>query len=246
MRRVTGASTVTAKYYSSTSPGLQPSGEKDALRICYKRRNKGGLKYKVSNGYNIDIQAQLKALKNIILSNEMIDVVIKRAKSLDIDNYYVGAGCITQTVWNYLSNNPLGYGIKDIDFVYFDDKNLDFESENKVISQVRELYSDLKIEVDVKNQARIHLWYKNHFGYAIEPYRSLESALNTWPTTATSIGVRNEKNNEFKVYAPFGLNDLFGKIVRANKAQITKQIYENKVSSWLKKWPDLTIIPWES
>lgn len=203
------------------------------------------MKHESLNGYNLDIHVQLEVLESIIMSNEIINIVIERAKLLDIDNYYIGAGCIAQTVWNYLSNNPLEYGIKDIDFVYFDD-NLDFESENRVISKVKELYSDLKIEVDVKNQARVHLWYKSHFGYTIEPYTSLESALNTWPTTATSIGVRKGKDNELKVYAPFGLNDLFGKIVRANKSQINKQIYEDKVSSWLKKWPDLKIIPWES
>lgn len=204
------------------------------------------MKYELLNGYNLDIHAQCKALENIIMSNEIINIAMERAKLLDIDNYYIGAGCIAQTVWNYLSNNPLEYGIKDIDYVYFDDKNLDFESENRVISKVKDLYSDLKIEVDVKNEARIHLWYKSRFGYTIEPYISLESALNTWPTTATSIGVRKGKNNELKIYAPFGLNDLFGKIVRANKAQITKQVYENKVSSWLNKWPDLKIIPWEN
>lgn len=114
----------------------------------------------------------LKILESIIMSNEIISISLKRAKQLDIDNYYIGAGCIAQTVWNYLSNNPLEYGIKDIDFVYFDDKNLDFESESRVISTVKDLY------------------------------------------------------NEFKVYAPFGLNDLFGKIVRANKSQITKEIYD--------------------
>lgn len=197
-------------------------------------------------GYNSDIQTQLKVLENIIMLNQSINTAIERAKLLDIDNYYIGAGCITQTIWNYLSNNPLEFGIKDIDFVYFDNKNLDLESENRVISKVKDLYSDLKIEVDVKNQARVHLWYKSHFGSTIKPYVSLESALNTWPTTATSIGVRKEKNNEMKVYAPFGLNDLFGKIVRANKVQITRDIYENKVSSWLNKWPNLKIIPWES
>lgn len=123
--------------------------------------------------------------------------------------------------------------------------NLDIESENRVVLQVKQLYSDLGIEIDVKNQARVHLWYKDHFGYSIEPYTSIESAINTWPTTATAIGVRIEKNNEFKVYAPFGLNDMFGKIVRANKAQITKEIYDKKVSSWLSKWSDLMVIPWK-
>ncbi|WP_040210244.1 nucleotidyltransferase family protein [Clostridium polynesiense] len=203
------------------------------------------MKYELLNGYNLDIHAQLKVLETILMANEIINIAIERGKLLGIDNYYIGAGCITQTVWNYLSNNSLDYGIKDIDFVYFDDNNLDFQSENRVISKVKDLYSDLKIHVDVKNQARVHLWYKSHFGYDIEPYTSLEAALNTWPTTATSIGVRKEKNNKFKVYAPFGLNDLFGKIVRANKSQITKEIYENKVSSWLNKWPDLKITPWE-
>lgn len=203
------------------------------------------MKHELLNGYNLDIHLQLKVLESIIMSNEIINIAIERARLLDIDDYYIGAGCITQTVWNYLSDNPLEYGIKDIDFVYFDD-NLDFESENRIILKVKELYSDLKIEVDVKNQARVHLWYKNHFGYNIEPYKSLESVLNTWATIATSIGVRRGKDNKLKVYAPFGLNNLFGKIVRANKSQINKQIYEDKALSWLKKWPDLKIIPWES
>jgi hypothetical protein len=52
------------------------------------------------------------------------------------------------------------------------------------------------------------------------------------------------ENENFKIYAPFGLNDLFGMIVRANKAQITEEIYLQKVNKWKSKWPALTIIPW--
>jgi hypothetical protein len=202
------------------------------------------MKYELLNGYNQGVYEQLKVLEDIIMSSKIIRVALERAKLLEIDNYYIGAGCITQTVWNYLSNNPLDYGIKDIDFVYFDDKNLEVESEDRVIAKVKELYSNINIEVDVKNEARVHLWYKKKFGCEILPYASLEVALNSWPTTATAIGIRKEISNEFKVYAPFGLNDLFGKVVRPNKAQVTKQIYENKVSNWLNKWPDLKIIPW--
>ena len=194
-------------------------------------------------GYNLDINTQINMLEDIIMSSEIMNIALTRAKQLNIANYYIGAGCITQTVWNYLSNYPLDYGIKDIDFVYFDNVNLDFESENSVIRQVKQIYSDITIEIDVKNQARVHLWYEDRFGYSIQPYTTLESAINSWPTTATALGVRIE-DNDFKVYAPFWLNDLFGKIVRANKTQITKQIYENKASSWLSKWPDLIVIPW--
>ena len=82
-----------------------------------------------------------------------------------------------------------------------------------------------------------------YFGYDITPYNSVEEAINTWPTTATSVGVRLV-DNKLKVYAPFGLNDLFGMIVRANKAQITEKIYMEKVRKWSAKWPSLKIIPW--
>lgn len=199
---------------------------------------------KLLSGYNSDINTQLKILKKIISKNEKLYTVINRAQRLGISNYYIGAGCITQTVWNYLSNNPLHQGIDDIDFVYFNDKNLEIEEENKIIDKASELFKDIDIKIDIKNEARVHLWYEEHFGYNIKPYSSLEAAINTWPTTATAIGLRQETNGELKLYAPFGLNDMFGKIVRANKIQITKDIYENKAGKWLKKWPDLNIIPW--
>lgn len=195
-------------------------------------------------GYNVDLTTQMKQLEDILMSSQMIQTCVKRASHLDIENYYIGAGCITQTVWNYLSNLPLDYGIKDIDFVYYDNDNLDYTLENEIVTKLKQLYSDLNIEIDVKNQARVHLWYEERFGYPIEPYPSLEAAINTWPTTATAIGIRMDHHNELKVYAPFGLNDLFGKIVRANKAQITKEIFEAKASKWQSKWPDLTVIPW--
>lgn len=197
------------------------------------------------NGYNTDISGQIRIFEEIIFSSRILSEALERAPSLDLENYYIGAGGVTQTVWNYLSGNPLEYGIKDIDLVYFDQENLSFEAENDVCMRAKELFSDFSLEMDVKNQARVHLWYESRFGYSIEPVRSLESAVNRWPTTATSIGIRKTGNRDLKIYAPFGFNDLFGKIVRANKTQITKQIYEDKVRSWIGKWPDLVIIPWD-
>ena len=45
------------------------------------------------------------------------------------------------------------------------------------------------------------------FGRAIEPYRSCEDAIATWPTTASSVGVRLEPGGHFTLCAPFGLDD---------------------------------------
>jgi len=87
---------------------------------------------------------------------------------------------------------------------------------------------DFYSQIDVKNQARVHLWYEKHFAYAIKPYPSLEAAINTWPTTVTTLEARRDAHGKWIVYAPFGLNDLFGMVVIANKAQITQEIYERK------------------
>lgn len=118
-------------------------------------------------------------------------------------------------------------------------------AENETIGLLHRMFADWPVKLDVKNQARVHLWYPGHFGYEIKPYQSLEDAVNTWPTTATAVGMRRQ-GDDWRIYAPFGLNDLFGLIVRANKAQITREIYERKVRKWMETWPGLHVIPCEA
>jgi len=194
-------------------------------------------------GFNSDLQTQLELLEQVVVLNQPLFDIISKSASIGLQDYYIGAGCVAQSVWNYQMGLELTSGISDIDFVYFDSSDLSVEAENSTIVKVESVLNPCSIKLDIKNQARVHLWYKNHFGYDIKPYESLENAINTWPTTATSIGIRLEYN-KLKVYAPFGLNDLFGMILRPNKAQITDEIYVRKVQKWSAKWPALTVIPW--
>ena len=172
-------------------------------------------------------------LHKILSLNKPLYDIIEQASRLGIgtDNYYIGAGCIVQTVWNYQLGLDLAYGIADVDFVYFSDTDLDIA-----------LTSDT-FEVDIVNQAKVHLWYKDYFGYDILPFKSVEDAIAKWPTTATSIGVRLV-NNKLQVYAPFGLEDLFSMTVRANKAIISEEVYLRKVEKWTSKWKGLNVVPW--
>ncbi|OHA61999.1 MAG: hypothetical protein A2117_02315 [Candidatus Wildermuthbacteria bacterium GWA2_46_15] len=124
-------------------------------------------------------------LLQILEKNQSVQSILNRADSLNMPNWYLGAGGIVQ-------------------------------------------------------------WYEKHFGRPIEQFRSAEEAINTWPTTATSVGVRKEKDGKLRVYARFGLDDLLGMVVRANKAQITEKIYQDKVDRWIKIWPNLKVIPWDS
>lgn len=182
-------------------------------------------------------------VKEIILSNNLINEILQRAEKLNLPNWYLGAGCIAQTIWNYFHGYDLNKYINDYDLVYFDNSDLSYEAENKIIEKVKNEFKDLQINLDVKNQARVHVWYKEHFCYAISPYKNIEEAIDTWPTTATSIGVKII-NDEFIYYAPFGTHDILSMIAKPNKVQITKEIYESKVERWKNCWPELKIEEW--
>ncbi len=159
-------------------------------------------------------------------------------------------------MWNSLHGFELTRNIQDYDLAYFDSTDLSEETEEKTIRKAQSVLGDLGVTIDVKNEARVHLWYKKHFGNAIRPYRSIEDAISSWPTTATSIGVRYEENGNLLVYAPFGLDDLLSMIVRPNMKQAeyfltddestSREVYNQKAQKWVKAWPKLVVVPWKS
>ena len=227
------------------------------------------------NGFNESLENQIRLLHVILKENKVLYNVLEQASHLELKNYYIGGGCICQTIWNYQNGNDLMYGISDFDIVYFDNSDLSYEAEDKVIKRTMNsliqkintsviqkvntlpmqktddltiqnlhiLPQSIQVHIDVKNQARVHLWYEERFDISITPYLSVEDAINTWPTTASAVGVRLENNN-LNVYAPFGLNDMFGQIIRANKSLITQSTYDEKCKKWKSKWDTLEIIGW--
>jgi len=179
----------------------------------------------------------------ILEKNKSVQFILEKADKLNMPNWYLGAGGIAQTVWNMRHGFDPENGIKDYDLVYYDANNISYEAEDLFIQRGQEIFKDIPVLVEIRNQARVHLWYKKHFGKSINQYESVEAAIRTWPTTATSVGVKKE-NGEFRVYAPFGLDDLLSMVIRANKIKITEKIYQDKVDRWIKIWPNLTIVPW--
>lgn len=69
---------------------------------------------------NKDIQKQTELFLDIICRNEHVRDVLERAPLLGLAQYYIGAGCLVQTVWNVISYYDINHGIKDIDIVYYD------------------------------------------------------------------------------------------------------------------------------
>jgi len=183
-------------------------------------------------------------LRVIVQNHPLLSVVLQRFDAVALPDAWLVAGAVAQSVWNASSGRAADYGLKDLDIVYFDGADLSGETEAAREARLRTLFADLPVKLDVKNEARVHLWYKDVFGNSIEPYRSTEDAIATFPTTATSIGVRPD-GETLRFCAPFGLDDLLGGIVRPNKRQITRAVYEKKTARWRTLWPELTYVSWD-
>lgn len=183
-------------------------------------------------------------LQAIISKSPLLSTVLDRWDQIALPDGRLVAGAIAQTVWNHAFGFAHDHGINDIDLVYFDGNDLSENAEADHSTRIRGLFSDLPVWIDVKNQARVHLWYRQKFGHSIAPYTSTDDAITTFPTTAAAIGIR-PVNTRLDLYAPYGLSDLLAPLVRANKKQIGQEIYEKKIGRWRELWPDLRIIAWD-
>ena len=182
-------------------------------------------------------------LGNIVRSSPILSAVLERWSSISLPDCWLSSTVIAQTVWNESLGFPSHYGLADIDLVYFDVGDLSADREMRQATRVRNLLAEIPIWIDTKNQARVHLWYESKFGCPVAPYASTVHAIATFPTTAGAVGIRPTPSG-LSVFAPFGLSDLFELVVRPNKTQITRAIYETKTARWRNLWPQLRITDW--
>ncbi len=183
---------------------------------------------------------------SILKQNKELMSMLNYIEKLKLPNFYIAAGSIFQTIWNYYDNKPLNYRIKDIDIIYFNKNDLSVETDLNYYKKIKE-YSDknhYNYEIDVSNEARMHLWKKERFNIEVEPYISSEDAIDKWIATVHSIGI-TKINDLIKIYAPYGLSDIFSKTIRPIKHKYnSKEIYDKKAESWKKRFNNLNIIEW--
>jgi hypothetical protein len=182
-------------------------------------------------------------LREILLRSPVVAPALEVVGRLGLPDWYIGAGAVAQTVWNELHGFDPRHGLKDLDVVYHDPTDLSADGEHRVEDRLAAELRHLGIEVDVTNEARVHTWYEQRFGVPLEQHASSAAAIATWPSTAASIGVRTD-GDEFVVCAPFGLDDLFGLVVRPNTVLVTEAVYTAKAARWSATWPLLTVVPW--
>lgn len=192
----------------------------------------------------LPVDEQLVALKSTLSRNDVLLEVMSRAATLDLPGWYVTAGCLFQTVWNVVTDRPPTSGIKDYDVFYFDSSDLSWDAEDEVIRTAQRTFTGLAADVEIRNEARVHLWYEQKFGVPCPAYESTESAIDSFAATTCCLGVRLETDGRWRIYAPHGLSDVFGMVLRPNPVLAPREVYETKAERWRQQWPELTVLPW--
>lgn len=159
---------------------------------------------------------------------------LRLVRELALPDCYIAAGYVRNYVWDRLHGYEDRAKHDDIDVVYYDADEL---SEERDIALERELIRRTGNEKwSVKNQVRMHIRNREL------PYLSVEDALSRWPETVTAVGVRLNENDELVICSPYGLNDLFGMMVRRSPLFADQAYFEDRVrrKGWLTLWPLLT------
>lgn len=173
------------------------------------------------------------------LENPVNVALLERLPSLEIPQCYLVAGCLFQATWNAVSGQHASVGVSDYDVFYHDARDLSWEAEDVVVRRVNRLAFDLNVTVDVKNQARVHVWYEQRFGYPCPQLQSAQDGIDRYLVRCTCVGV-NVRSGE--LYAPDGLEDLAAGRLRMNPKNPIRSLYRAKAESYRARWPWLQVL----
>lgn len=175
----------------------------------------------------------------LAMENPINQLLLERLATLDLPNCMLTAGCLFQAVWNKHCGQPAGWGVKDYDVIYYDD-DLSWEAEDRVIQYVRRVCSSLKANIEVRNQARVHLWYESRFGVIYPALQTVTDGIDRYLIKATCVGINISTGD---LYCTHGLDDLDRGILRINPLNPQPDLFLQKANSYQEHWPYLAIEP---
>lgn len=174
------------------------------------------------------------------LTNPVNRIILERLPQLGVADCWLVSGSLFQTVWNVLTKRPPEHGIKDYDIPYFD-PDTSWDAEDAVIKRGDVLFAGLPVEI--RNQARVHLWYEEKFGTPYPPLTRATDGIDRFMADCSMVGMRIGGAGH-EVYAPKGFADIEKLIVRPNRMpNFHPARYEEKAQRWRERWPELTVLP---
>lgn len=177
-----------------------------------------------------------------VRADPVAEAILSRTGGLDLPDWALAAGAVYQNVWNALTDRPPGHGVKDYDLAYHDAGDLSFEAEDAVIQRCASAFADLPKPVEVRNQARVHLWFESRFGYAKPPYQSTKDGIANYASPAHMAGLCREADGAHTLLAPRGLDAMFAMEIAPVSAQAQTADFEEKTQRMRAVWPELTVV----
>lgn len=190
-----------------------------------------------------EIARNADTLIKLIEMNPYNQTILARMHQLDAPDCWLVSGCLFQTVWNVIDGRSPWADILDYDLIYFD-PDQSREAEEAMQQRAGAVFQDLKVKIEIKNQARVHLWYKQKYHQDYPELSEACEALRHYPSRTQAIALQGRGGGRVAFEGPFGFENVLRQIVRPNPSLDLKHIYEAKIKRWQAVWSGLEVHPW--
>ncbi|WP_411884266.1 nucleotidyltransferase family protein [Polaromonas sp. YR568] len=174
------------------------------------------------------------------LKNRHNQRILAQLPALGLPDAWLVAGCLFQTVWNVRSGQPPEAHIKDYDLFYFDPTDLSEATEAHVNERAQSCFAGHGITVEAKNQARVHTWYEDFFGFPYPALRSSREGIDRFLVRCTCVGLK-AGGSDVELYAPNGVDDLYKGRLSPNPLCHHLPLFEKKAKAYQERWTWLQI-----
>jgi hypothetical protein len=125
----------------------------------------------------LEEQIYQQELKRLICATPWFMSVLETVRTCNPPDWLVGAGIIRNLVWDHLHQYQIPTPLADIDVIFFDLQDVRSERGHMVQRQLAQILPNLNWEAT--NQAAVHLWYEEVFGFSVPALHSSEEAVST-------------------------------------------------------------------
>jgi hypothetical protein len=186
--------------------------------------------------------SETETFLTLALANRWNGEVLARIEMLGLADWWLTAGCLAHPLWNARHGLPPEHGIVDYDVFYFD-QDTSWEAEDAMIRRAAAACADVPITLQIRNQARVPLWYEAKLGVPYPQVHQASDGIDRFPCISTAVGAKREAG-ALRVYAPYGLSALLAGRLVPNRALDIPEVYRAKTARWREIWPGLVVEGW--
>lgn len=193
-----------------------------------------------SQRINVPPSEWAATVKRLMLEDPDASKAVQAAIQLEIPSWAIGGGVVRNITWDFIFQASEKTAHNDIDLVYHD-PDLSETKEASIEKAVQDVTGNAGVQV--RNQARVHLWYARRFGHEISPVVDIDDAISRFPETCTSVAVTGTSVDRLRVLAPCGLTDLFAGVLRRNSRQVSVEYFRERVRAKriTDTWPGVSV-----